>query len=125
MISKERMIKKMNRKRLRTKILVALLVVVAIIQAVCILHLKATLDYERDSLQLMRENIWLREETMRALNLYHDKSQELCELRISMGKVYQVAFTNLAEEVGLTKNKGRGTAAVLLKEFGGMGGSEP
>lgn len=120
MISKERMIRNINRKRFFSKILVVLLVVVAIIQAVCILHLKATLDYERESLDLMRENIALRSETMKTMQLYQEKAEEFCDWRIGMGEVYKTAFTNLAEEAGLSR--GKSTAAVLLKELGGIGG---
>jgi hypothetical protein len=109
----------------KTKFLILILSITALVQSGYLLHVMATLDGTRKTVTLLRENIGLHVSYQALAEKYHEKVDEFCALRSKMGDAYRVVLGNLVRDLGLEERPASVGMNVLSRIDFGIGGPEP
>lgn len=96
------------------KVLIGLLVVGMVYYCVC-------LSGARLRSALLREQVQLLQEQVQVLHQLRERSDQLCEIELGMGRVCRTALNDLIHRLGLD-DQPKSAARTVLEAFDGLGG---
>lgn len=95
---------------------------VAVTEAMLVVCLAAKVESRDKTIELMQENIDLREQITGMQDLYRVQVVKLCKLQNRYGEAYRAVLVQLVDDLGLDRRP-KSAASVLLRELGnGVGG---